>query len=387
MSNGRARVRWTASWDKDNTSLTYELYRDGRTTPVYTTTVDSRFWVLPSLQFTDSGLNGGKHTYQIKVTDPLGNIVTGATSSPVTVSGPANTPPTASFTTSCSNLTCSFSGVGSTDADGSVAGYSWKFGDGGTATGVTTAHGYTAAGTYPVTLTVTDNQGASGSSTQQVTVVGPAQPVLLASDSFNRTVASGLGTADVGGPWTSSANVSVSGGAGRLALPAAANTAGGYLGSIARTDTDTAVTASFDKVADGGGVLLQVLGRRVSATAEYRGRLRVLPSGAVTVSLTKLDAGAETFLQTEVTLPGVTYAADRQLRVRLQVTGTSPTTIRMKAWPADAAEPADWQVTATDSAAALQADGSVGLRAYVSGSSTTLPVTASVRALEVRATQ
>ncbi|HVF35391.1 MAG TPA: S8 family serine peptidase, partial [Candidatus Saccharimonadia bacterium] len=80
--------------------------------------------------------------------------------------GSPNNPPTASFTSSCTSLTCSFNGTASSDSDGSIAGWSWSFG----ATGSTVSHTFPAAGTYTVTLTVTDDDGATGSSSQSVTV-------------------------------------------------------------------------------------------------------------------------------------------------------------------------------------------------------------------------
>lgn len=80
--------------------------------------------------------------------------------------GGGNVAPTASFTYSCVNLACSFNGSGSSDSDGTIAGYSWSFGG----SGVTASHTFAAAGSYPVTLTVTDNGGATATSTQTVTV-------------------------------------------------------------------------------------------------------------------------------------------------------------------------------------------------------------------------
>lgn len=85
-----------------------------------------------------------------------------------------NQAPSASFTVACTNLTCSFNGSGSSDADGTIAGYAWRFGDGGSAQGVQVSHAYAAAGTYQVTLSVTDTGGLAGSQTNSVTVTAPA---------------------------------------------------------------------------------------------------------------------------------------------------------------------------------------------------------------------
>jgi immune inhibitor A len=51
--------------------------------------------------------------------------------------------------------------------------YKWTFGDGSTATGAKAMHAYAARGTYDVTLTATDANGASGTDTAKVTVSGP----------------------------------------------------------------------------------------------------------------------------------------------------------------------------------------------------------------------
>jgi YD repeat-containing protein len=63
-----------------------------------------------------------------------------------------------------------FNGSGSFDPDGSVASYSWSFGDGGTASVASPTHAYASAGTYTVTLTVTDNLGAQSTTTTTATV-------------------------------------------------------------------------------------------------------------------------------------------------------------------------------------------------------------------------
>jgi hypothetical protein len=61
--------------------------------------------------------------------------------------------------------------------------------------------------------------------------------------------------------------------------------------------------------------------------------------------------------------------------VRFQVSGTSPTTLKVKVWPSTSPQPAAWTLTATDSTAGLQAAGAVGLTTYLSGSTTNAPTT------------
>ncbi len=92
------------------------------------------------------------------------------------VTPPPNQPPTASFTSSVSSMTASFDGSLSSDKDGTIASYAWNFGDGGTASGGTARHTYASAGTYTVTLKVTDNRGASSTTSKSVTVPSPVTP-------------------------------------------------------------------------------------------------------------------------------------------------------------------------------------------------------------------
>lgn len=82
--------------------------------------------------------------------------------------GGGNSAPTASFTYECSELACDFFGVAS-DSDGTVASYAWSFG----ATTLDASYNFTNYGNYTVTLTVTDDDGATGSATQSVSLVDP----------------------------------------------------------------------------------------------------------------------------------------------------------------------------------------------------------------------
>jgi len=89
---------------------------------------------------------------------------------------PPNQPPIADFSYGCSDLVCSFDGSDSTDTDGTVVSYAWSFGSDGAGAGANADHTFSIAGTYAVTLLVTDDDGAAGSLTQQVTVSAAPPP-------------------------------------------------------------------------------------------------------------------------------------------------------------------------------------------------------------------
>ena len=69
------------------------------------------------------------------------------------------------------NMTVYFDGSGSIDPDGVIKSYGWSFGDGVSTSGVNVSHVYVSEGLYTVTLTVTDDKGATGSDTCVLTVV------------------------------------------------------------------------------------------------------------------------------------------------------------------------------------------------------------------------
>jgi PKD repeat protein len=369
---GQARITWTATYDQDNVNLNYKLVRDGNTaSPVYQTNVVSRFYQRPAMSFVDNGLAAGStHSYRVYVTDPDGNQIS-RPGNTVTITGtPGNRLPTASFTAVATGPVVAVDGRASSDPDGTIASYAWTFGDGGTASGSTSSHTYAASGTYTIGLTVTDNQGGSGSTTRSVTVTAPAGNA-LARDTFGRTVSNGWGSADMGGAWTGAGVASaygVAAGTGQIVDPAG-STKTQTLNGISSTSTDSTVTFTTDLPPTGGGVLVSGIGRLVGTT-DYEARALLQPNGAVQLQLLQ----GSTALQL-VNISGLSFAAGQQLTMRVQVFGTSPTTVRAKVWAAAQAEPTAWQASATDSTAALQTSGTIGLRSYLSGTATTTPIT------------
>ena len=87
---------------------------------------------------------------------------------------PPNSPPAASFNATPGGgpppLAVTFDASDSSDSDGSITGYAWEFGNGATGSGRTVQHTFAQSGAYQVRLTVTDNDGAQGSATEELVV-------------------------------------------------------------------------------------------------------------------------------------------------------------------------------------------------------------------------
>jgi PKD repeat protein len=103
-----------------------------------------------------------------------------------------NTAPVASFSTSVNELTVTFSNA-STD-DKAVVSYSWNFGDSTTSTSKNPSHDYAADGSYTVTLTVSDVEGLTNSTSKNVTVEsGSVDNGCDGIDAWSATTSYGLG--------------------------------------------------------------------------------------------------------------------------------------------------------------------------------------------------
>jgi PKD repeat protein len=120
----------------------------------------------------------GSKTVTLTVTDNAGQTGSLTQSFPVSAPPPGNQPPVAAFAWSCTGLTCTLDGSGSTD-DGTIVSYVWNLdrSPNPTANGMLVSATYPHTGPRTVTLTVTDNGGLSSSITKVITVGGSPPPV------------------------------------------------------------------------------------------------------------------------------------------------------------------------------------------------------------------
>ena len=172
-------------------------------------------------------------------------------------------------------------------------------------------------------------------------------------------------------------------GSGAVTLGAAGASRSGFLNAVSTAAFDGTVTVSADKIADGGGMFASLLGRRANNN-DYRAKIKVGSNGAVSLYLTRVINNAETTIAGPLAIAGLTMAVNDPVTIRLSLTGTAPTVLSAKVWRASAAEPAAWQLSASDSTAGLQAAGGAGLVGYLTASSTNVPVVLRFDAFSVK---
>ena len=213
-----------------------------------------------------------------------------------------------------------------------------------------------------------------------VPVVDPppssAAAATVAADSFTRSLSSSWGSAVTGGPWTTEGSTgpySVDGTAGLMVLDTPGANRAAALPATVALEVDVAFEVALDRAPTGSSVWAYGEARR-TASGSYRLKVRLAPNGGVYLQASRVVGTTESPLGSEVAVSGLSHLSGA-VRVRGQITGTAPTSLRLRAWRTGASEPADWPLSATDSTAALQTSGAIGVRAYASRSLTNAPIT------------
>ncbi|MFC3689286.1 PKD domain-containing protein [Aquipuribacter hungaricus] len=257
---------------------------------------------------------------------------------------PPNQPPTAVVAAPvCDGLACSFDGSGSTDPDGTVVSWSWSFA-GTVRQGASISHTFPAAGTYPVTLTVTDDRGATATTTRQVTVSGAAPPL------WSETWPGTDGTAWPGG-WTSSAtggSLTTQSAAGQLAVT---DTSGAFArtqltGASPVPDSELLTSFRWGQTSSSAylNVYLRGSGGWQNAYRPRSGYGLELQNTSSTVAVKRNVDGVTTTLRTVGGAHAVTTAKQW---LRLRVVGTQ---VQWRIWTDGTPEPTVWEGQDVDTA-------------------------------------
>lgn len=200
---------------------------------------------------------------------------------------------------------------------------------------------------------------------------GRTLPVVYLSDTFERTVTGGWGTADSGQAWTveagDAATFNVSGGTARQDL----SDTGSHTtisGMTPVADVDATVTMTFPAVAAGAAYTTGLILRHQDPSTYYHVRA-IAFTNTMGLWLTKVTTAGQSDITTDTYLGAYTAGQQWTLRARLQ-----GATLEAKMWPTLDAEPDGWQVTGTDSE--ITGPGIAGVRSYLgAGNTNTKPVT------------
>jgi CSLREA domain-containing protein len=239
-----------------------------------------------------------------------------------------------------------------------------------------------AAGEY-VTSLATDPTGNTSEFSLNLLVSSggpPPQPTVYVEDNFNRNLSQSWGNADLGGPytyyWGNTANQSfdTNGSAGLVTIGSTNLGREAILQNVNVRDVDITFRVETNKTSVNNSQEVLAIARWQNDGTMYRGRIRLTSTGAVYVQGNKGINGTWTTLGQLTLIEGASHSPSSGLWVRMQVVGANPTTINMKVWNAGQSEPAGWQFSVTDSAAALQVGGAVGLRVFVSSTGSNVPV-------------
>jgi CSLREA domain-containing protein len=229
-----------------------------------------------------------------------------------------------------------------------------------------------------VTATATDSfSNTSEFSLNRITTASAPAPVgtIFGQDDFATNATTKWAQSKIGGVYTFSDGtnpVFTANGDQAVVSVAAGRTHWAYLLSSAARDTDNSLTFSLDALpqatSEAANAFLYLIARRIAIGDEYRGKVRIAQNGEVFVQVVYALANKEGLADPEVKVAGLIYTPGMSLRARLLVSGTNPTSLKMRVWELNTPEPTTWQFESSDTTPQLQRAGSFGLRFHGSSS-------------------
>ncbi|MEO8625333.1 MAG: hypothetical protein ABI452_01405 [Candidatus Limnocylindrales bacterium] len=199
----------------------------------------------------------------------------------------------------------------------------------------------------------------------------------LLADSFSRQFSGGWGTPDSGPAWVAAGGAaeaaSVDGNSGQLSISTAPGSQFERV-SLVAADLDISARFSLDALPAGVPVTIHFWPRTVDAGNQYRFYVTLTPAGDLFGTFSAVVDGTGSALG-QATRLGSAYSAGSWWHLRVQASGSGPTSLRARAWLDGTPEPQTWALELTDSTASLQAPSqAVQLGIYAAAGETQLPL-------------
>ncbi len=198
----------------------------------------------------------------------------------------------------------------------------------------------------------------------------------ISSDSFARTVNNTWGNSETNNPYTISgtaSDYSVNYGTGKIKVNNSTSRSA-LLNTISGKDVEINLKLSVDKLANNRIYYYAVA--RKNGTDEYRIKVSSFNT-SVYLQPSKIVGSSEVAIAPEVKVANINHKINTFINIKSQITGSNPTTIKIKAWQDGQSEPSAWAINSTDSTSSLQGNGTFGLRIQGSGGISNGPITTS----------
>lgn len=186
---------------------------------------------------------------------------------------------------------------------------------------------------------------------------------VIASDSFNRTVSNGWGTADLGGGWSvvdNASNWSVAPSVGSINV-AAGGQERAFLSGVSVQDVDVLAKIMLPSCPGSTNCDGYVVARYSTGSTPTYYRVGVVEGASRNNVYIRAQRSDGSNLASDLNT-GIPASNGVVVWIRAEFRGTSPTAITARAWQDGTTEPSSWLLNTTDSTSAEQGPGAIGVR-------------------------